>query len=491
MSLLEAISAAWVMEPRTLTNLAELVRLHENGVKVPAEQVQKVVDGRDEARAASRPWDSVLASRTPAEQKQGFYMVGSVAVVPIEGVLAARAGMVNNVSSPSGMSAEEVIKSVNGAAEVCKAMVLHMDSPGGTVAGTTDMAQAIADVAARMPVVALANNKMCSGAYWLGCQATKIMASPLAEVGSIGVYAAVADTSRAAEDAGVKVHVVNFGENKGAFTDGTVVTDKQLSDLKTQLAPCYAQFIATVAKGRGVTKAQAAELADGRVHMAPDALAFGLIDKIGNLKDAVAWASALSSQTPATAGSARKTAMTLDELKNTQPGLLADFRKEVLAEATAAEADRTKAAVTEALAAEAAKTPPAASIEEIEAAVPATMASRDTMVLGLVKSKATLAQAQAKVSEKLAADNATLTTQLAAAQKVNEGLGKNGLATSPLTFKPAQESDAGAFEQIVLAIAARDKCSIEVATGKACNDKDNNAAREDWVARKCPKIKAA
>lgn len=505
MSLLEAISTQWLLEQKTMDGLAGIVERQLMGTKVSVDEIAAVVGTRDAARAASRPWDSVLSSKTSAEQKAGFYMVGNVAVVPIEGVLAAKAGMVNNISSPSGMSSDEVIRCVTNAADAAAAvkgaMVLHMDSPGGTVAGTMEMARAIRAAAVKVPVVALANNQACSACYWIACEAHGIMGAPLSQVGSIGVMAAVPDTSQAAADAGVKINVVKRGKNKGIGTPGTAVTETQLAVIQAQLDVMYDEFLGAVKNGRGLTTEEALAIADGASHVvSSDAsnsnplIKNRLIDRVGNLNDAVAWAADLASNRTVR-GPKRNSAMNLEQLKAQHPTLVDQIRAEATAAAKVEHDNAMKIAVDaaklEGAKSEREKSPPAASIEEIESAVPATMTNRDSMVLGLVKSKATVAEAQAKVTAQIAADNVALSTKLAEVQKINDGLGKNGLATNPLTFKPSDGAKHGAFESVVLAIKERDKCDMQTAIGKACNDKDNSEARKDWVARGQPDIKAA
>lgn len=506
MSILDTIATQWLLDHTKMIGLAGIIERWSAGEKLSAATIADVVNGRDEARAASRPRDSVLSSKSPADQRAGFYMVGNVAVVPIEGVLAARAGMVNNVSSAPGMSADEVIRSVTNAAKAAAdakgAVVLHMDSPGGTVAGTNDMADAIRLAGAQVPVIALANNQACSGCYWLASQAHGIMASPLAIVGSIGVMQAIADTSRAAENAGVKVHVVKRGENKGIGVNGTPVTEAQLAVLQRQLDVMYESFVAAIADGRGLSIEAATALADGASHSVSadnsqnnPLIKSRMIDRVGNLNDAVAWAAELA-HTRTYRGPKRNSAMNLEQLKAQHPTLVDQIRAEAVAAAKVEHDAATKSAVeaakAEAVKAEREKAPEPASIDQLEKIVPTAMDGRDGLILAMVKSKATPVQAQEQVTAKLAEQNAKLAKDLAAEKKVNEGLGKNGLATDPLKFKPGNEGgEQKAFEQVVLAIAARDKCTILEATGKASNDPANKEARLDWVARKCPDIKAA
>lgn len=166
------------------------------------------------------------------------------------------------------------------------AILLVIDSPGGSVDGTADLALEVARINAFKPVVAFLEDTAASAAYWVASQAGRVIGNSTGVFGGIGVYAVIEDWSKAAADAGVKVHVIRAGEFKGAGTTGTEVTDKQLNDFQRIIDATNELFIAAVAKGRGLTSKQAAKLNDGRVYVGAEAVALGLVDKIGTFDDA-------------------------------------------------------------------------------------------------------------------------------------------------------------------------------------------------------------
>ena len=88
-----------------------------------------------------------------------------------------------------------------------KAVFLDIDSPGGTVAGTPELAATVASINAQKPVYAFSSGLMCSAAYWIASQARAIYATPSAQVGSIGVVQAVIDDTAALDARGIKVEV--------------------------------------------------------------------------------------------------------------------------------------------------------------------------------------------------------------------------------------------------------------------------------------------
>ncbi len=110
------------------------------------------------------------------------------------------------------------------------AILLHIDSPGGHVAGTKELADDVAAVDQTKPVHAYIEDAGASAAYWVASQARTIAANAMAMVGSLGTFTVLYDLSKAAEMEGVQVHVVSTGERKGAAAPGTPVTDEDVAE---------------------------------------------------------------------------------------------------------------------------------------------------------------------------------------------------------------------------------------------------------------------
>lgn len=168
-----------------------------------------------------------------------------------------------------------------------KSILLVLDSPGGTAAGSQQLAASIANAAQVKPVYAWCDDLAASAAYRLASQATKVYASRDAQIGSIGTYLVVTDWSRAAMEEGAKVHVIKAGEYKGAGVPGTEITEKQLASWQEMVNAINDGFLADVATGRKMTREQVQALADGRVHIASAAEKLGLVDGIRALEEVV------------------------------------------------------------------------------------------------------------------------------------------------------------------------------------------------------------
>ena len=200
-----------------------------------------------------------------------------IAVISITGAL-----MKQRASFSRATSTALLRRSIRSAAadRDIRGIMMVIDSPGGTVAGTGDLADDIAAAAGQKPVHAFFEDLAASAAYWVGSQANHVSANPTALVGSIGTFAVVHDLSKAADDAGIKVHVIKAGEFKGAGAPGSVVTDDQLAQMQIMVDGLNEHFLDGVASGRGMNRAQVNQLNDGRVHIAATAQELNLIDAV-------------------------------------------------------------------------------------------------------------------------------------------------------------------------------------------------------------------
>jgi signal peptide peptidase SppA len=150
---------------------------------------------------------------------------------------------------------EEVMAAVNEAAERedVQAIILDIDSPGGSVNGTPELAAAVAAASKAKTVYAFSAGQMCSAAYWVASQCDAVYATPSARVGSIGVILPVVDSSEAFAKAGLKMEVFAAGKFKSAGTPGTSLTEEQKDWLQSEVEEIAADFrTAVLARGRKI-----------------------------------------------------------------------------------------------------------------------------------------------------------------------------------------------------------------------------------------------
>ena len=168
-----------------------------------------------------------------------------------------------------------------------KAILLNIDSGGGTVAGTMELANDVRMADSIKPVFTQVSDMMASAALWVGVQARGVFANPLAEIGSIGVVAVIADFSEMMKNDGIKVHVISTGKFKGAGVFGSEITDEQIEDIQNLVNQINEFFVKAVAKGRGMKLPAVRAIADGRVHLAAKAMELGLIDGIQSIDETI------------------------------------------------------------------------------------------------------------------------------------------------------------------------------------------------------------
>lgn len=167
------------------------------------------------------------------------------------------------------------------------AIMVHIDSPGGTVAGTMDAAEAVRKANEVKPTYAHIDDLGASAAYWIASQARKVFANPTAQVGSIGTYSVLYDLSGNAAMQGIKVHVVSTGPYKGAGEPGAPVLPEHVQYAQERVNSLNEYFLAGVASGRGLSKSEVKDVADGRVWVAEDAKKLRLIDKVQPFEDSL------------------------------------------------------------------------------------------------------------------------------------------------------------------------------------------------------------
>lgn len=205
-----------------------------------------------------------------------------VAVIGIYGsLMKQRASMSRSTST---VQARRDVRAALKSADV-KAILLHVESPGGTAAGTKELADDVAAAAKEKPVYAYIEDLGASAAYWIASQATQIFANPTAIVGSIGTYGVIYDYSAMAAKEGIKAHVIRAGAMKGAGTPGTEITAEHLAEQQKLVTDLNEFFIRGVSSGRKLSLADTRELADGRVYVGQAAVDRKLIDGVQSLDD--------------------------------------------------------------------------------------------------------------------------------------------------------------------------------------------------------------
>lgn len=195
--------------------------------------------------------------------------------------------------SPFGGSmvgSDTVVKAINDAAadNSIKAIVLRIDSPGGSALASDLMWYALENAKAKKPVVVSMSDVAASGGYYIACNANKIVAQPSTITGSIGVFMGKPIVKGLYDWLGITNQYVMRGKNSGIFRETEKWTPEERAKMVEQTNNIYFNnFIPKVAKGRNMTDEQANTIGQGRVWTGTQAKQNGLIDEFGGLEKAV------------------------------------------------------------------------------------------------------------------------------------------------------------------------------------------------------------
>jgi protease-4 len=171
------------------------------------------------------------------------------------------------------------------------AVVLRIDSPGGGVAASQEIYEAAKRVRQRGKfVIASMGSVAASGGYYVACAAESIMANPGTTTGSIGVITELINMTELLNKIGIRFDVVKSGKYKDSGSPFRPMTEDDRKFFQSYVDDAYAQFVGVVAAARQMEKAKVLKHADGRVFTGQQALALGLIDRLGTYQDAVALA---------------------------------------------------------------------------------------------------------------------------------------------------------------------------------------------------------
>jgi len=165
--------------------------------------------------------------------------------------------------------------------ESVKGVLLRIDSPGGSVAPSQELYQAVQELAKVKPVVVSMGTVAASGGYYAAAPATLIVANPGSITGSIGVRAEYINIEGLLGKLGLKSDLLVTGKLKGAGSPTQPLTKEQRAYLMALIFDLHQQFVSDVASARGLDQATVAKLADGRAMTGRQALEFKLVDKLG------------------------------------------------------------------------------------------------------------------------------------------------------------------------------------------------------------------
>ena len=271
MRLSDVINAPWAIQPEILNEIQSVYAAHVRNEQIDIAAV--------EARLG----------KPLANEPQGYTVQDGVAVIPIHGVIGKRMNMFSQISG--GASTQLIERDIKAALSDSKvnSILLHIDSPGGTVDGTQNLASVIRDARTQKPVMTFADGTIASAAYWIGSAADGIVAaSDTTQIGSIGVVATHTDYSKAEEAQGIKTTEITAGKYKRIASSNAPLTKEGKAYIQDQVDQLYTIFVNEVAQNRGADiETVINDMADGRVFLSKQAKERGMVDHIASLETTI------------------------------------------------------------------------------------------------------------------------------------------------------------------------------------------------------------
>lgn len=270
MRLIDVITAPWAILPAKKEEIDGIYLAHLRGPKIDLKAVEA---------ALGQPLNN---------EPQLYQVQDGVAVLAVDGVLAKRISLLTRISG--GTSTGLLLEQFNQALEdpAVNSILLHVDSPGGAVDGTQELADAIFQSRGEKPIVALCDGCACSAAYWIAAAADQVfITSDTTQIGSIGVVATHVDVSAQEAKDGKKTTEVTAGKYKRIASSYGPLSDEGRASIQALVDHIYGVFVEAIAKYRGVSvDTVLADMADGRVFLGKQAMEAGLVDGVST-KDAL------------------------------------------------------------------------------------------------------------------------------------------------------------------------------------------------------------
>jgi protease-4 len=199
----------------------------------------------------------------------------------------------------SGPTRKQVLEAIEEVIEKkFPVLLLRIDSPGGTVGDSQEIYSALQRLQDKIPIVASFGNISASGGVYIGMGAQHIVANPGTITGSIGVILRGNNLERLLDKVGVSFKVIKSGPYKDILAFDRELTDAEQGILQELIDVTYGQFVKTVAQARQLAEDTVRGFADGRIFSGEQALAMGVVDRLGTEEDARRWAAELAGLDP-------------------------------------------------------------------------------------------------------------------------------------------------------------------------------------------------
>lgn len=212
-----------------------------------------------------------------------------VAVVHLDGPIVMDDSSQGWSVSSTSVSADTIKKTLAEleADDQVKAVVLMINSPGGSAVASDEIYHQVLKLKETKPVIAHFSQMAASGGYYIGAAASQIVAHPQSLTGSIGVIFNFYELSDLYQKLGVTANTIKSGEFKDVGSESRPLSDAEREQLQGLVDATYSEFVTAVARGRSMDESKVRELADGRLYTGRQALELGLVDQVGTSDRAI------------------------------------------------------------------------------------------------------------------------------------------------------------------------------------------------------------
>ncbi len=245
------------------------------------------IDASNPMAAFSLMFGSVFGNQKKKQPKGD-----KVAVIYCSGAITSGKSQYDWSGNIASMGSETIVKAIDQARKdkSVKAIVLRVNSPGGSALASDMIWRAVSRAKAKKPVIASMGDVAASGGYYISMNANKILAESQTITGSIGVVGMVMNIEQTLKWVGLNPQRITRGKRAAGFMTMRGLNDEDRKIIRENMQELYGDFVAKVAAGRGKTPAEIHKIAQGRVWTGRAALQHGLIDSLGGLEDAIATA---------------------------------------------------------------------------------------------------------------------------------------------------------------------------------------------------------
>ena len=239
--------------------------------------------------SASFPQVSIAAYAREMRRNEVLSQLGKdkIAIVYAEGTIIDGEGKPNSEGQVPGDRFGRIIRELRHRKDV-KALVLRVNSPGGSALASDVILDELRQFNSERPVIVSMGSVAASGGYFISMASRKIVAEPSTITGSIGVFGLMMDLQKIANDHGITFDAVKTGALADLGTVCRPMTPEEQAIVQNRVNHVYDEFVQRVAACRKLTTNQVDEIAQGRVWSGADALKNGLVDELGGLKNAIA-----------------------------------------------------------------------------------------------------------------------------------------------------------------------------------------------------------